>query len=378
MANSFYGAIGLTGGGTGALDDINHNDLTDGDGAIVIDAVNDIVYIFTYNSSSSASESSPDVIVPDSNTGNGRWILVDIAANSTDLNSLKLASGATVTEISTDDTLGGSSDTAIVTEGSIKTYVDNQVSPKVTLATIPGYVQRPVFTYSDTDTITIGPGAYHHDGTSEQMVYWNSTLTFDFGSGGTNGDSTNLAADDLYYLYIDDSAVVTAGTNVLTATEFVAVTTEPTWSDTKHGWYNGNDRCIAAFLSDDSSAELDEFYYSVDVLYYESVIEDLTNTDIDEVWTDATLTIPVFSTKGVIEAQLDDYGAAGACRLRIRPKGSSGDGIRVAYTLASDENTVVQVDVITNSNQKIQVVNTTSGAQRIRIATYGYYFGNGI
>jgi hypothetical protein len=76
MATNFYGAIALTGGGSGSLDDINHNDLNDGDGAIVIDAVNDRIYAYTYNSSSSTAESSPDVIVPDSNTGNGRWILV--------------------------------------------------------------------------------------------------------------------------------------------------------------------------------------------------------------------------------------------------------------------------------------------------------------
>lgn len=75
MAN-FFGATKLTGGSAGALDDILHTVLTDGDGAVVIDAVNDKAYKFTYNSSSSTVESSPDVINPDSNSGNGRWILV--------------------------------------------------------------------------------------------------------------------------------------------------------------------------------------------------------------------------------------------------------------------------------------------------------------
>jgi hypothetical protein len=80
MANSFYGSVALTGGGTGALDDINHNNLTDGDGAIVIDAVNNKAYMYTYDSSSSDAESSPDIIVPDSNAGDGRWILVKTQA----------------------------------------------------------------------------------------------------------------------------------------------------------------------------------------------------------------------------------------------------------------------------------------------------------
>ena len=100
-----------------------------------------------------------------------------------------------------------------------------------------GYLQRSKFTYVDADTITIGPGVYHHSGTTDQIVYWNSTLTF---------NSTDTGSQ-WYYLYIDDSAIVTAGTNLLTASEFINSTTAPTWSDAKHGWYHGNNRCIFAY-----------------------------------------------------------------------------------------------------------------------------------
>ena len=67
-----------------------------------------------------------------------------------------------------------------------------------------GYVQRSKFAWTDADTITIGPGAYHHSGTTNQIVYWNSTLTKDLTVTGTQW----------YYIYIDDSAIVTLGTNL--------------------------------------------------------------------------------------------------------------------------------------------------------------------
>jgi hypothetical protein len=69
MANKFYGAIALTGGGTGALDKIDGQVLSDGDGAMCVDATNNVVYFYTLNGSGSDGESSPTVILPDSNPG---------------------------------------------------------------------------------------------------------------------------------------------------------------------------------------------------------------------------------------------------------------------------------------------------------------------
>jgi hypothetical protein len=55
MANNFYGAIALTGGGAGALDAIDGSVLNDGDGALVLDATNDVAYTYTLNASSGAA-----------------------------------------------------------------------------------------------------------------------------------------------------------------------------------------------------------------------------------------------------------------------------------------------------------------------------------
>jgi len=119
MAISAFGATKTIGGTTGALDDIMHTNINDGDLVFVIDAINDIAYHYTYNSSSSASESDPDIINPDSNSGDGRWILV-----SAKHDKLTLGGGTEIDELSIDGTLAGDSDDALPTEKAVKTYVD--------------------------------------------------------------------------------------------------------------------------------------------------------------------------------------------------------------------------------------------------------------
>jgi len=63
----------LTGGGTGALDKVVSTSLSNLDAAVVITANN--AYFFSYDSSSTLGEDSPNVIRPDNNPASGRWIL---------------------------------------------------------------------------------------------------------------------------------------------------------------------------------------------------------------------------------------------------------------------------------------------------------------
>jgi len=74
MANYIYGAIALTGGGTGALDGIDGDSLNDQDAAIVFTGTS--TYMYTLDETSGESESSPEVIAPDSNPGTKRWKLL--------------------------------------------------------------------------------------------------------------------------------------------------------------------------------------------------------------------------------------------------------------------------------------------------------------
>jgi hypothetical protein len=70
-----YPALGgLTGGTSGMLDAIDGAALSDGDAAQAVVSGNN--YHYHLNASSSASENSPYVIVPDTNPGTKRWELV--------------------------------------------------------------------------------------------------------------------------------------------------------------------------------------------------------------------------------------------------------------------------------------------------------------
>ncbi len=73
MATTAYKKSALTGGAATALDSIDGNSLLDGDFAFVLTGT--IQYTYVLNATSGAAESSPDIISPDSNAGNKRWIL---------------------------------------------------------------------------------------------------------------------------------------------------------------------------------------------------------------------------------------------------------------------------------------------------------------
>lgn len=74
--SNFYAATSLIGGGFGTLDAIDGAELADDDGAVVITA--DTAYFYHLNATSGEEESSPDIIVPDNNPGDKRWILTNV------------------------------------------------------------------------------------------------------------------------------------------------------------------------------------------------------------------------------------------------------------------------------------------------------------
>jgi len=227
--------------------------------------------------------------------------------------------------------------------------------------------QRSQFVYKDTDEIYINPGCYHHVGTVSQYVYWNSQLTLDIGSPD---------ASDWYYVYIDDSAVVSAGTNLLTASEFIFSNTEPSWSNAKHGWYNGDDRCIFAVYSNASSNIFEFFHDGGNCVLYPDFVADLSATDVDTAWTDVTLTIPKFSTNAeitIITSYVD-----GATTSYWRTNGQSGTtGLACGY-IASAGESYNTLRVNTDTSQKIEVRNSASNGNTIAVYTSGFYLPTGI
>jgi hypothetical protein len=227
--------------------------------------------------------------------------------------------------------------------------------------------QRSIFSYKDIDEIYLGGACYRHAGTTYQMVYWTATLTYQF---------TGLVAATWYYLYLDDSAIVTAGTNVITASELIHSDTGPTWSNYKRGWYNGNDRCIFAVRTD-AFSHLLEFIQAKDFVM-SNPITDLTTTDVADTpnWTSVSLTIPIFSNVANIEV---GYFYAGEnCSFLWRPSGTQLAGNILINCVAVPNSFIMPINVITNLSQTIQVCSNIATDDTIYIKTHGWYFPIGM
>ena len=102
MAQTIYqDKTSLTGGSATALDGIDGNSLVDGDRAYVLIPGTLTFYVYRLNATSGAAESSPNVIAPDTNPGNKRWILFSVMASSSVLVSTTQADNDSSTNIAT-------------------------------------------------------------------------------------------------------------------------------------------------------------------------------------------------------------------------------------------------------------------------------------
>ena len=75
--NQFFGSIGKIGGTSGDMDNIEGGNVSNGDGILLIDT-NEEAGLYTLDSTSGATESSPSIISPDTDAGTKRWLLTTI------------------------------------------------------------------------------------------------------------------------------------------------------------------------------------------------------------------------------------------------------------------------------------------------------------
>lgn len=152
--------------------------------------------------------------------------------------------------------------------------------------------------YSSGTAITISGGVWAHDGTTDQHVYTASQVTFTLGPAGSNAASSNLGADEIHYIYIDDSAVVAGASRLLTASEFVNSTTAPSWSHSRIGWYNGSDRCIGAVLTSSASTIVKFSIHGKNYYRYRSGVTEYAGANAPTTYTalDLSSSVPAFST----------------------------------------------------------------------------------
>lgn len=230
---------------------------------------------------------------------------------------------------------------------------------------------RAQFTHVNDTDITIEPASYRHNGTVDQIVYWTSQLTYTFSSLGTS---------DWSYLYLDDSAIVTADTNVISASELTDSITEPAWSAAKRGWYNGEDRCIFAVFTDGSD-DIIGFYHDGDLVLYDYQLTVTSGDDVDIAWADITaaLTMPSFARRARIFALFNNIVTDGI-QAKWRTNGDAGSGHELCHagTAASLADGGNSTDVITDSGQLIELSSSADGNDQLSVYINGWYFPIGM
>lgn len=249
---------------------------------------------------------------------------------------------------------------------------------------------RPQLSYKDADEIYLDAMALHHAGTTDQMVYSSSQLTFQLGSGGSNAGSEDLDAGAIewQYLYIDDSVLVSDATNVIDETRILNSNEAPAWDDAQYGWYpssNGTyvettDRCIGA-VPVQADNNLMEFWHEGDLFLIGTPYIGRTLADLDTSWTDVTLAGPTFSTRCRATFECAAANASSEEELSYRTNGATGDGYVVGHSVASAGNDMNQfntVDVITDATYKIEVKMSGAGLHQVGVLFEGYYYPIGM
>jgi hypothetical protein len=227
-----------------------------------------------------------------------------------------------------------------------------------------GMFKRTQFKYKDADEIYLEPAVYHSAGSTDQMCYWSSQLTFAFGSGGSNASSEDLdaGATEFQYLYLDDSAIVSAGNNVITNSEIINSSTAPAWDAAQWGWYpssatnnvQATDRCIGAILINASNNVVEFFHDGGNQFMYADQITDRSEAALGTSWTDVTLTLPGFCTKGLVSLYMDRDGIFSFLLWRTNGQTGTVGHRSVAISNSIYEVGINQCDVVTDSSQVIE------------------------
>jgi hypothetical protein len=248
-----------------------------------------------------------------------------------------------------------------------------------------GYINRATFAYSSATQILIGSGEYELDDGSTPVNYsWDSQLTFVIGSGGSNAASSAAGTSQWQYLYMDDSNI---SASPLVAGSFLNSTTAPTYNQSKHGWYNGSDRCIFGFYIN-SSGNIDKFYHDgADHVMYADDFDTGSNVGGNQGWVDVTVQGPAFADSMELTFKLSQDGDFDlSTTFYARVDGDSGTGhllgsVEGGGDPTEDEHVSSSKRFFVNpSNRMIEINGISNATADGGCITYinGYFFPGGM
>lgn len=251
---------------------------------------------------------------------------------------------------------------AYVTASDIVSVKDVRKYSAVPLG--PARVLRPQFVGLGTTALNIvGPGAYNVYGVGR--VWFTSTLNYTL---------TSLAASTDSYVYIDKSSLL--GQGPITVSNLIDSTTAPTYSESKGGWYNGDDLCIMGVYGLSGSTYARFSHDGGEFVSMYALTIDLAETAIDTTWTDQALTIPAFSTRAAVTF-LHKYDSASAYGRWRRNGSSESPANLVTRVTSTGTDDINQLVVMTDSAQTIEYSASASGSS-LAIHTNGWFFGQGM
>jgi len=265
----------------------------------------------------------------------------------------------------------------IIDDGKLEPTTDNDVDlgsvtkqfRAVFAEMFLGYVNRAQFDYNDADQIDVTAGVYDVNG--KIAIIGTTVTTSAISSGGT----------DWHYLFIDYSAI--PASCAIDNSDLYWSSTEPTFSETKKGFYhtsNTDDRCIFAVYT--VTDDIAEFYHSGDLVIYTDTITDYALADIDEDWADeVTLTIPVVARMSSVTFLGDSTADNDAAAAYWRTNGATATTGNYILVVDEDANLSLAantVDVICDSNLKLDIKFDVAGDHRLAVYTNGWYFPIGM
>ena len=237
------------------------------------------------------------------------------------------------------------------------------------LTRIVGQLHRARFEKAGATSLKLYSGVYDLD-SKGKIVKWSGTIT-----------KSVTVVNGWNYVYLDSSAI---NPDIdLTATEILVSGTAPTYSGSKRGWYNGEDRCIFVFYG--KSGAIWNFHHNHEYVFYTDQIANNTNITSNG-WTTHAVTVPPLDVHAELTFKTRAQGGY-PLSSEFLMRHNSGNGQNVGRAEAGngeldDGHTISKVRQLTYVNggaASVQIYKSGGDStNRGELYTNGFYLPDGM